>query len=54
MKAWHELKVNQLIRELTTPLKIKTRLVRKSTHTELLLSSESLETKANGYYRTIL
>ena len=54
MKALRELKANQLIRELTTSLKINTRLVRKSTHTELLLLSESLETKANGYYRTIL
>ena len=41
-----ELKANQLIRELTTPLKIKPRLVVKITHTELLLLSESLETKA--------
>ena len=37
---------NQFIRELTTPLKIKPKLVIKSTHTELLVLSESLETKA--------
>ena len=40
--AWRELRANHLIRELTTPL----RLVVKNTHTELLLVSESLETKA--------
>ena len=45
-RAWRELKANQFIRELTTPLKIKPRLVVKSTHTELLLLSESLEIKA--------
>ena len=47
-RAWRELKANQFIRELTTPLKIKPKLVVKNTHTELLLLSlsESLETKA--------
>ena len=44
--AWCELKVNRFIHELTTALKIKPMLVVKSTHTELLLLSESLETKA--------
>ena len=50
MKAWRELRANQLIRELITPLKIKLRLVvhiLSSTYTELLLLSESLETKAS-------
>ena len=37
------------MRELTTPLKIKPRLVVKSTHTELHLLSESLETKATEF-----
>ena len=44
--GWREPKVNRFIRELTTPVKIKTRLVVKNTHTELVLLSESLETKA--------
>ena len=47
MRSWRELRANHLIRELTTPLNIKLRLVVKNTHTELLLLSESLETKAN-------
>ena len=46
---WRELMVNQFIRELTTPLKIKPRLVVRNTHTELLLLSESFETKASNY-----
>ena len=44
--AWRELKSNQFIRELKTPLKIKPRLVVKNTCTELLLLSEGFETKA--------
>ena len=48
MKVLHRrLAANQFIRKLTTPLKIKLRLVVKNTHTELLLLSESLETKAS-------
>ena len=43
------LKTNQFIRELTTLLKIKPRLVIKNTHTELLLLSESLQTNARFY-----
>ena len=54
MKAWRELKTNQLIRELTAPLKIKLRLVVKNTHTELLLLSESIETKDNVYGALVL
>ena len=46
--TWRELKANQFIHELTTPLIIKLRLVVKNTHTEVLLLSESLETKASS------
>ena len=48
-----KLKANQLIRELTKPLKIKPKLVVKNTHTELLLLSESLKTDANGFHECV-
>ena len=54
MKAWRELRANQLIRELTTPLIIKLKLVVKNTHTELLLLSESLETKAKVFIQIVI
>ena len=41
-----ELRADQLIRELTVPLKTKLRLVVKKTRTELLSLSENLVTKA--------